>query len=187
MLYGDSRGVNKSFMSMRDRARSLRDGIFALTSVTEAREARLLGENARLLTYVTVFYLPLSFCTSMWAINEMFGAGTRGFAIITSVITFVTYLSVFCLTKLVVLADILDTIRDHLPHRKPTKPEEIRKARSSSASRRGRSSERMAASTVNLAVVQPVPPVGPNLSTSFMSRYRRGGNAARQEKESLSV
>lgn len=36
--------------------------LFSLTSVKEARESRLLSENVRLLTYVTVFYLPLTLC-----------------------------------------------------------------------------------------------------------------------------
>ncbi|KAN0101488.1 hypothetical protein V8E51_011998 [Hyaloscypha variabilis] len=85
----------KEFEELRERARSLRDGIFSLTSVKEARESRILAENVKLLTYVTIFYLPLAFCTSMWAINNMFGTGTRGFAIITSLIAFSTYAVVF--------------------------------------------------------------------------------------------
>ena len=77
----------------------------------EARESRILAENVKLLTYVTIFYLPLAFCTvsypnplnkavlivpqSMWAINNMFGTGTRGFVIITSLIALGTYAVVF--------------------------------------------------------------------------------------------
>jgi hypothetical protein len=72
----------KRFEAIRERARSLRDGvgsfsqnirllerqliacqIYSLTSVTEARESRILAENVKLLTYVTIFYLPLAFCT----------------------------------------------------------------------------------------------------------------------------
>ena len=35
--------------------------LFSLTSVMETRESRMLNENVRLLTYATVFYLPLAF------------------------------------------------------------------------------------------------------------------------------
>lgn len=88
-----------------------------------------------ILTYVTIFYLPLAFCTvghfqlfrthhkitinlelllakfcilkhmkldtdfttSLWAVNDMFGTGTRGFAIITAVMGLGTYAAVFLL------------------------------------------------------------------------------------------
>jgi hypothetical protein len=122
----------KRFEAMRERAKALRDGvgadicsnhdfsltigqIFNLTSAREARESTLLGKNVEILTYLTVFYLPLAFCTvsstlfphppsvegirllttlkqSMWAINDMFGTGTRGYAIITVVISLGTYI-----------------------------------------------------------------------------------------------
>ena len=74
--------------ALRERARSRRDGVsaqnkivsnalklmdttklFSLTSVMEAREARVLNENVRLLTYATVFYLPLAFSSVSLCFN----------------------------------------------------------------------------------------------------------------------
>ncbi|KAH8777269.1 hypothetical protein BGZ57DRAFT_351768 [Hyaloscypha finlandica] len=99
------------FEAIRERARSLRDGIFSLTGVKEARDARVLGENVKLLTYVTIFYLPLAFCTSLWAINDMFGTGTRGFAIITVVLAVGTYAAVFGLLHPTTQKDAIEAIR----------------------------------------------------------------------------
>ncbi|KAH6677159.1 hypothetical protein B0J14DRAFT_651052 [Halenospora varia] len=110
-------GAAKSFTIMRERARTLRDGIFALTSVKEARESRILGENVKLLTYVTVFYLPLAFCTSMWAVNNMFGTGTRGFAMITTIVATVTYVVVFRLLHPTALRKYIMSTYGKVKHR----------------------------------------------------------------------
>ena len=37
--------------------------LFSASSVQESKAATRLGENVRLLTYVSIFYLPLSFCS----------------------------------------------------------------------------------------------------------------------------
>jgi hypothetical protein len=37
--------------------------LFVPTSVKEAQESRRLGENVKLLTYITIFYLSLAFYT----------------------------------------------------------------------------------------------------------------------------
>ncbi|KUJ12897.1 uncharacterized protein LY89DRAFT_196587 [Mollisia scopiformis] len=83
--------LRQDFDTMGKRAESMNTAIFNLTSVKEARESRCLNENVRLLTYATVFFLPLSFCTSMWSINDMFGSGIKGFAIVTTIFAIITY------------------------------------------------------------------------------------------------
>jgi hypothetical protein len=63
--------------ALRERAKIVRDGVctphaiflydtnssqlFSLASVMEAKQSRLLGENVKLLTYATIFYLPPAF------------------------------------------------------------------------------------------------------------------------------
>lgn len=49
--------------ALRQDAIALRDGLFSASGVIESRAATRLGENIRLLTFVSIFFLPLSFCT----------------------------------------------------------------------------------------------------------------------------
>jgi hypothetical protein len=44
--------------------------LFSASGVIESRVSTRLGENVKLLTYVSIFYLPLSFCVALWSINE---------------------------------------------------------------------------------------------------------------------
>jgi len=44
--------------------------------VIESREATRLGENVQLLTFVSIFYLPLGFCVAMWSINESYSVNS---------------------------------------------------------------------------------------------------------------
>ena len=37
--------------------------LFSASAVIESRASTRLGENVKLLTYVSIFYLPLAFCT----------------------------------------------------------------------------------------------------------------------------
>jgi hypothetical protein len=69
------------FRDLREEAKALRDGVslqvanfktihitdgseqlFSASSVMESRASTRLGENVKLLTYVSIFFLPLSFC-----------------------------------------------------------------------------------------------------------------------------
>jgi len=43
--------------------------IYNITSAKETRDSRLLGENVKVLTYVTIVFLPLSFCTVSFKAN----------------------------------------------------------------------------------------------------------------------
>jgi hypothetical protein len=51
---------------------------------------------------------------SLWAINDMFGTGTRGFAIITVVLAFGTYIAVFSLLHPTTQKDAIVAIRKGL-------------------------------------------------------------------------
>jgi hypothetical protein len=46
----------------------------------------------KLLTYVSIFYLPLGFCSTLWAINKDYGV--TPFAIVTAIVASTTYILV---------------------------------------------------------------------------------------------
>lgn len=50
--------------------KSLRDQLFSGTSVRESREAIQQQDNIKLLTLVTIFFLPLTFVSELTCVNE---------------------------------------------------------------------------------------------------------------------
>ncbi|KAF5979814.1 hypothetical protein FCOIX_5114 [Fusarium coicis] len=62
--------ISARFEASRDKTKALREGLFSASGVIESRVSTRLGENVKLLTYVSIFYLPLSFCVALWSINE---------------------------------------------------------------------------------------------------------------------
>ncbi|KAL8938273.1 MAG: hypothetical protein Q9216_003990 [Gyalolechia sp. 2 TL-2023] len=63
-----------------------RDGLFNASAVMESRQASLLGQDVRLLTYVTIFFLPLAFSTSLWSINETYSRHTLVWVAMTTAV-----------------------------------------------------------------------------------------------------
>ncbi|KFX88584.1 hypothetical protein O988_08965 [Pseudogymnoascus sp. VKM F-3808] len=90
-------GIHDQLVKKRDEMKVLRDGLFSASSVMESRQSRILGENVQLLAFVTIFFLPLAFSTSLWSIpgvNEKYpGIMIPGAS--AAVIGFVTYFIVF--------------------------------------------------------------------------------------------
>ncbi|PGH03328.1 hypothetical protein AJ79_07406 [Helicocarpus griseus UAMH5409] len=69
--------VNKKNKKLKGRPRPFRVDdviveLFNASSVVESRAATQLGENIRLLTYVSIFYLPLGYSAALWSINEKY-------------------------------------------------------------------------------------------------------------------
>jgi hypothetical protein len=69
----------------------------------ESRASTRLGENVKLLTFVSIFFLPLSFCTSLWSINDQI-LPSSALAITITLVAIFTYLIVFNLNTLVNLS-----------------------------------------------------------------------------------
>jgi hypothetical protein len=62
-----------------------------------------MAENVKLLTFVSIFFLPLAFCTSLWSINnDLFALTTLIYVII--IVALATYLVVFNLNSIVYLS-----------------------------------------------------------------------------------
>ncbi|KAL8785629.1 MAG: hypothetical protein Q9213_003283 [Squamulea squamosa] len=75
--------------------RALRDALFNASAVIESRASTRLGENVKLLTFVSVFFIPLSFCTSLWSVNNMFSSSSLIVVIITvALLTYTTVLNI---------------------------------------------------------------------------------------------
>ncbi|KAF2841242.1 hypothetical protein M501DRAFT_1029361 [Patellaria atrata CBS 101060] len=66
------------FSHQQERARELRDALFSVSGVVETRLSIRLAENVRLLTFVSIFYLPLGFCASLWDTTDFFQSGSSG-------------------------------------------------------------------------------------------------------------
>jgi len=73
-------GLRKGFAKKQDEAKALRDGVsceskvpdhfahlllqlFSASAVMESRASTQLGENIKILTYVSIFFLPITVCT----------------------------------------------------------------------------------------------------------------------------
>ncbi|KAI4172149.1 MAG: hypothetical protein LQ346_008650 [Caloplaca aetnensis] len=79
--------------------RALRDALFNASAVIESRASTRLGENVKLLTFVSVFFIPLSFCTSLWSVNNMFSMNSLIAVIV--VVALLTYTTVLNINSLV--------------------------------------------------------------------------------------
>ncbi|GIJ90124.1 hypothetical protein Asppvi_009074 [Aspergillus pseudoviridinutans] len=86
------RSIQARLESLRDQLRTLRDGLFNASAVIESRAATELGENVKLLTYVSIVYLPLSFCAALWSID--FSYHLVVFTLVTVLLSTATYLIV---------------------------------------------------------------------------------------------
>ncbi|KAM3076143.1 hypothetical protein ACMFMG_006342 [Clarireedia jacksonii] len=74
---------------------------FAWTSITEARVATRLGQNVMLLTFVSIFYLPLGFCAALWAIPGIMDSSTRiPFIVTSAIVGLITLLVAFNLENI---------------------------------------------------------------------------------------
>jgi len=86
--------------AQREEAIALRDGLFSASGVMESRASTRLGENVKLLTFVSIFFLPLSFCMSLWSINDQIFS-LRSLAIVATIVGLGTYVVVFNLNNMV--------------------------------------------------------------------------------------
>ncbi|KAL4732920.1 hypothetical protein BDV11DRAFT_201081 [Aspergillus similis] len=91
--------VQKGFRDQRSRALALREGVFLASSILGARASTRLGENVQLFTFVSVFYLPLSFCASLWSTTSEFSYKALACTMVS--VSVATYLAVFNLRHIV--------------------------------------------------------------------------------------
>ncbi|KAK4040152.1 hypothetical protein C8A01DRAFT_15915 [Parachaetomium inaequale] len=70
----DLKVLKKAFQERLERITVLRDG---------------LGENVKLLTFVSIFFLPLGLCVAIWSINESYSRPSL--LIVTAVVAVTTY------------------------------------------------------------------------------------------------
>ncbi|PMD13267.1 hypothetical protein NA56DRAFT_637974 [Hyaloscypha hepaticicola] len=88
--------LQTQFENKLDTFKTLRDGLFNASALIESRASTRLGQNVKLLTYVSIFYLPLAFCAALWAIPNIQDKATKIPFVITAILVgVVTYAIVF--------------------------------------------------------------------------------------------
>lgn len=78
--------------------KALRDALFNASAVIESRASTRLGENVKLLTFVSIFFLPLAFTTSLWSVNDQFSMTALIYVVI--IVALVTYFIMFNINSL---------------------------------------------------------------------------------------
>ncbi|EGC41757.1 conserved hypothetical protein [Histoplasma capsulatum var. duboisii H88] len=98
--------INRIKRGIQD-VRDLREGLQSTAAVFDSRTAVRQGENIRLLTYITLLFLPLSFGTGIFSMQfvEPSSRTIKAFAITLPVITIVSALLIFNLNTLTVAFD----------------------------------------------------------------------------------
>ncbi|KAK3397635.1 hypothetical protein B0T20DRAFT_453711 [Sordaria brevicollis] len=92
----DLENLKKRFDAISESVRALRDGLFNASALMESRSATRLGQNVQLLTYVSIFYLPLGFCAALWAVPNITQSETQTpFIVATCLVSFLTLTTVF--------------------------------------------------------------------------------------------
>jgi hypothetical protein len=88
--------IQAQFRAKTERVKSLLEALFNASALMESRSSTKLGQNVQLLTYVSIFYLPLGFCAALWAIPDITDSATKiPFVLTACIVGFVTYAIVF--------------------------------------------------------------------------------------------
>lgn len=88
----------ESFRQKLTSTKALRDALFNASAVIESRASTRLGENVKLLTFVSIFFLPLAFTTSLWSVNDQFSMTALIYVVI--IVALVTYFIMFNINSL---------------------------------------------------------------------------------------
>ncbi|RFU34130.1 hypothetical protein B7463_g2214, partial [Scytalidium lignicola] len=97
--------VRRGIQDVKD----LREGLQFTAAVFDSRTAVRQGDNIRLLTYITLLFLPLSFGTSIFGMQiiESGSKATRAFAITLPCITVVSTLLIFNINTIMTVFNLL--------------------------------------------------------------------------------
>jgi hypothetical protein len=114
-----------------------RDGISAVANLNESHTTVKQGENIKILTYITIGYLPLGFVTALFSMNGTITVNTNHKHLFIGLI-FAFLVSTFTLASLLSpIEKFWGRIMDQLkPKRRARRSEFLEKPRESSAARR---------------------------------------------------
>ncbi|MCJ1248274.1 hypothetical protein MMC30_005491 [Trapelia coarctata] len=87
-----AKAAQESLLAARESVKEARE------SVKQARQSTQLGQNVKLLTHVSIFFLPLSFRTSLWSITDMLGLPMLFYVMV--IVATTTYVVVFNLRRI---------------------------------------------------------------------------------------
>ncbi|KAK4251313.1 hypothetical protein C7999DRAFT_37654 [Corynascus novoguineensis] len=82
--------LKREFQEDLERIIIMRDGLFNANAVMESRSSTRLGENVKLLTFVSISFLPLGLCVAIWSVNESYSRASL--AVVTVIVAAVTYI-----------------------------------------------------------------------------------------------
>lgn len=91
--------------TMTDEVKELRRGLISASALFDSRTSVRQGENIRLLTYITLLFLPLSFATSIFGMQFMGSSNgfIYAFASVLPAVTVLTALFVFNMENIITL------------------------------------------------------------------------------------
>ncbi|OPB41000.1 hypothetical protein A0O28_0106970 [Trichoderma guizhouense] len=109
-------GISKEIENLALTLNDILQTEFALVSIYEARLSTKLAQNVMLLTYVSIFYLPLGFCAALWAIPDMTDMSTRmPFILTATVVSLVTLLVTFSLDRIAaIMLRVYQLLKDYI-------------------------------------------------------------------------
>ena len=96
--YSGLQNQQVAFRKKLAATKALRDALFNASAVIESRASTRLGEHVKLLTFVSIFFLPLAFTTSLWSVNDKFSTAVLTYVIIIVALT--TYFIMFNVNNL---------------------------------------------------------------------------------------
>ncbi|KIX03687.1 uncharacterized protein Z518_07240 [Rhinocladiella mackenziei CBS 650.93] len=93
--------LRQAFQEKLERITVMRDGLFNASAVMESRASTQLGENVKLLTFVSIFFLPWgsAWQAAIWSINESYSR--EALVIVTTLVALPTYFVTFNLNNLI--------------------------------------------------------------------------------------
>ncbi|KAI2636672.1 hypothetical protein GGS21DRAFT_489429 [Xylaria nigripes] len=87
--------LRAQFQAKLETVHALHDGHFNASALIENRSSTRLGQNVKLLTYVSIVYLPLGFCAALCAITNVISSHTLHPFITTAIlVSLATYMIV---------------------------------------------------------------------------------------------
>lgn len=92
--------------SKREEVTNLRDGLFSTSQLLDSRISVRQNDNIKLLTYINLLFLPLSFCTSIFGMQTILPSGLHINAFVITICS-VTVFTAFLVFNLQLMSELM--------------------------------------------------------------------------------